>query len=120
MATTLCYKLAGPTVGMSVGSVTHAAVVLTEFDNANANAVLVCNTSSAVEVYVNIVTGMGSNGLPLVAPAATIPGDGTAGSFPILTYQSPPINCGYGPISVTAIGSAVGPTLITFTPITML
>ena len=119
MATTLCYKLAGPTVGMSVTASSHAAVVLTEFDNANANAVIVCNTSSTVPVYINIVSGNDSNGNPLVAPAATIPGDGTAGSFPILTYQSTPINCGYGPLSVTAIGGAAGPTLVTFTPITL-
>ena len=119
MPTTLAYKFCGPTIGLSVTGSSHAAVQINTTDP-SANAVLFCNTSTSVTVYVKIASSsLGTGTLPS-AGAATIPGDGTAGDFPILAYDDTPIGGITFPLSITAIGSGAGPTLFTATPICLL
>ena len=115
MSFTQVVELAGETIGLSVTGSSHTAVTI-KATNPAANALLIHNTSTSVTVYVNTVN-CAPGGSVVTANAATVPGDGTAGSFPVLTYDSG-VKIGVRfPLSVTAIGSAAGPTLITVTPI---
>jgi hypothetical protein len=119
MATSIAYKFCGPTVGLSVGATSHAAVTLTATDQ-SANGIIFCNTSTSLVVYVKIASStVGSTTAPSAA-AATIPGDGTAGDFPILTYDDTAITGMTFPVSITAIASGAGPTLFTATPVCLL
>lgn len=114
MAFTPAYRLAGPCIGLSVAAASHAAVTVTGTDNSNLNYLLFENTSTSVAVFVT-VAGQGQT-----AAASTVPGDGTAGSITLLPLQSKVIACPSGALSVTAIGAAAGPSLITVTPVTNL
>jgi hypothetical protein len=119
MATTLAYKFCGPTIGLSVGATSHAAVTIQATDQ-SANALVCCNNSTAETIYVKIKSSTNGTGVIPTAAAATIPGDGTEGDFPILAYDDTPIGGLVFPISVTAIGSAAGPILFTVTPVCLL
>jgi hypothetical protein len=119
MATSLAYRFCGPTVGLSVAATSHAAVTINATDP-SANALLFCNTSTAVVVYVKTASTVIGQGTAPSAAAATIPGDGTIGDFPILAYDDTAIAGMVFPVSVTAIGSAAGPTLFTATPVCLL
>ena len=109
MATTLVTKLVGPTIGLSVVATSHAAQTITPA--ADTNAVLFVNTSSTLIVYVTVA----QNGL--TAAASVIPTDGAVGATPIPPLQSLCVTTANAPISVTAIASAAGPTLLTVTPV---
>jgi len=109
------YNLAGNTIGLSVANTSHAAVTIQSSDP-SANAVLICNTSVSEVMYVTVLSSP-TNAHLGTAAASTVPGDGTAGSLPVLAYSNIPIDGLTFPISVTAISSIAGPTLVTFTPI---
>ena len=118
MPTTLAYKFAGKTIGLSVSNSSHTAVTIQTIDP-SANAIVICNTSTTVTVYITALSSP-TNAALGTAPASTVPTDGAAGSFPVLAYDDTVIAGMSFPISVTAIGDAAGPTLITVTPVTLL
>ncbi len=119
MPITHAYKVAGNTIGLSVANTSHAAVTITAADP-SANGLLCCNTSTAGMMYVNTASGQAPGADPPTAAAATIPGDGTAGSFPVISYNERVIAGVRFPLSVTAICSIAGPTLLTVTPVIIL
>jgi hypothetical protein len=112
---TLCP--AGATIGLSVTASAHAPVQINAQD-ASADGLFICNTSTAVTIYVNVASANGSM-LPTAANA-TIPGDGTAGSIPILAYDKIILAGLQFPVSISAIGSGAGPTVVTATPVKIL
>ena len=115
MAVTPAYRQAGPCVGLSVVATSHAAVALTLFEGSQCNYVLFENTGT-LAAFVNM--GTTANGQTVAA--AAVPGDGTAGGFTVLPGRPKVIACPTFPMSVTAIATAAGPTLITATPVTNL
>jgi len=119
MATTIAYRFAGQTIGLSVTASSHAAVKIDAIDP-SANGLVCCNTSTSVVTYIKVASSSNGSNAPPSAGAATIPGDGTAGDFPILTYDDTVIDGLSFPVSVTAIGSAAGPTLLTVTPVVLM
>lgn len=118
MIITDAIRPAGATIGLSVTASSHAAVTL-QAGEPSANGLFLVNPSTTVVVYVNVATSTNGGAAPSAA-AATIPGDGTAGSIPILPYQKIILAGLQYPVSITAIGSAAGPTLITATPVQMI
>lgn len=118
MPFTIAYQVAGKTVGLSVANTSHAAVTI-DSTNPAANGLLFTNTSTAEMMYIEVVS-TGPDGVTPTAVAATIPGDGTKGSFPILSYNNDAIVGLRFPVSVTAISSIAGPTLLTATPVIIL
>jgi len=115
MPVTNSYKPAGNTIGLSVANSSHAAVLI-EAEAPEANALLFVNTSTSDVMYVEY-KGAGPGATSPTAPASTVPGDGTKGSFPVLSYNERVIYGVKFPCSVTAISSIAGPTLMTVTPV---
>lgn len=114
--TTLAYRPAGPTLGLSVGATSHAAVAI------------VLNTSSEVATFVaclNTGTTTVAIKFGVAGAAATLPGDGTTGDYVLAPSMQVPVvlplpNQVQGsPCQVTAIGSGVGPSLVYVTPLVM-
>ncbi len=117
MPFTQCYDVAGQTIGLSVAATSHAAVTVSSQDP-SATALLVCNTGTAQTMYLNINSS--TNAGLTAAPAATIPGDGTPGSIPVLASSSIVLTGLNFPVSVTGIDSVAGPTLMTVTPVNLM
>ena len=115
MAFTLAYRVAGASMGLSVVATTHAAVPVTPTDNTLTPFLLFENTSTTVAVFVTVV-GVGPNQTH-TAPASVLPGDGTVGSICVLPGQAKVLSCPVGPLSVSAIGAAAGPSLLIVTPV---
>ncbi len=115
MQITQAYIIGGKTIGLSVGNASHAAVTINASDP-SANGLMICNTSTSEVMYVEVLSSP-MNGSLGTASAATVPGDGTAGSIPVLSYDNIIVGGLNFPISVTAISSIAGPTLLTVTPI---
>ena len=106
------YRPSGPTLGLSVTGSSHAAVQITTTDGTQPSYALFVNPSTTLTVYVNLGPSSGVS-------AATIPGDGTAGSFALGPTQQIVMPAPYssGSFWVTAIASGGGPTLLTVTPV---
>lgn len=122
------YRVAGPTVALSVVATQHAAVaVLPTLQSDQVNFALFLN-SSAASVQVCVVVAQ----LPATGTAATpvlvFPVDGTPtvpASFLLPPGMTTPIMMavpqGQGPsggFSVSAIANAAGPSVIYITPVT--
>ena len=113
MAGTVNYRPAGPTVALSVTATLHTAVPITFFTTDIANYVLMFNSGTTAVAVQFSQTGV----------AATLPVDGTPGSFTLPPAANPyviPLPNGVtGPPQVTAIGSGAGPSIIYVTPLVM-
>lgn len=118
MPITHAYKVAGNTIGLSVANTSHAAVTVQASDS-SANGLMICNTSTSEAMYVT-VSSTQAGGTLAAAAASTVPGDGTAGSLPVLSYSDRALAGITFPCSVTAICSIAGPTLMTVTPVILL
>ena len=111
MANTTCFRNVGPTVALSVSDTSHAAVTVAASSNDQVNFAAFLNVG-VTTVAVKVAQG--------TAGAAVLPVDGTNGTCivlpPLMTapvaYAVPPC-----PFSVTAIGSAAGPSLVYITPV---
>lgn len=114
MIATEALRLAGNTIGLSVANTSHTAVTVQAADS-SANGLYVCNTSTSEVMYVTVQSST-SAGLT-AAGSSAIPGDGTAGAIPVLAYDTITISGLTFPVSVTAISSVAGPTLLTVTPV---
>ena len=119
MPNTNAYHICGKTIGLSVANTSHAAVTI-ESGDPSANALLICNTSTAEMMYVTVASSQLGTGAAPTAAASVIPTDGAAGSIPILSYGEKAIEGLRFPVSITAISSIAGPTLLTATPICLL
>jgi hypothetical protein len=113
MAFTPVYRPSGPTIGLSVTGSAHVAVQITASDQTQPNYALFVNPSTTLTVYVALGSTSGN------VASASIPGDGTAGSFALGPTQQIVIPAPYiaGIFWVTAIASGAGPTLLTVTPV---
>lgn len=119
MPNTNAYHVCGKTIGLSVANTSHAAVTI-QADDPSANALLMCNTSTADMMYVTVASSQMGLGTVPTAAASVVPTDGAAGSIPVLSYGEKAIEGLRFPISITAISSIAGPTLLTATPICLL
>ena len=119
MPFTNAFQIAGDTVGLSVGTSSHSAITVSTTNSA-ANALLVVNTSTSAMIYANIASSQIEGSTPPTAAAAAVPGDGTKGSAPVLSYGERVFSCLRFPVSVTAISDVTGPTKVTVTPIILL
>lgn len=114
MANTVALRKGGPTAALSVVATSHAAVTVSAASTDSANFAAFLNTGAAT-VAVNVA--------PTNAAAAVLPVDGTPSDVILLppsmtqpiVYAVPP-----GSFSVTAIGSAAGPSLVYITPLVVL
>lgn len=109
------FRLAGPTIGLSVVATSHAAVPVAVTSNDNANFVSLLNTgASAMAVRLSVA-----------GTAATLPGDGTTGDFVLAGLMVHPVviplpsPAGVSPCQITAIAVAAGPSLLYVTPMVM-
>lgn len=122
MATTVAYKPAGPTYALSVANTQHAAVAVTcpcndqalfaEFTNTGST--VVCITVAplpATGTAATLSLGFPVDGTPTVPTSFILPAT-TGKSTKIISV--PTANSGF---SVSAIGSAAGPSIIYVTPV---
>ena len=122
MASTIAFAVAGPTAALSVANTQHAAVAVLSTGPDQTNYASFINTGATV---VCVVMAQ----LPATGTAATptlvFPVDGTAtvpNSFILPASMTVPmvvrVPTGFGGFSVSAIGSAAGPSIIYVTPVT--
>ena len=111
MANTTCFRQIGPTVAMSVGATSHAAVTIVSSSNDQCNFAAFLNTGTTT-VAVNIAA---TN-----APAAVMPVDGVSQTVIVLPpSMTTPVAYAVpaAPFSASAIGSAAGPSTVYITPV---
>ena len=122
MSLSVVYRPSGPTAALSVANTQHAAVAITDMTNDVASYASFINrgaTDICVAVYPLSQTGTAQ------APTLVFPVDGTptipmsfilpASMVQPLVITVPNSNNGF---SVTAIGSAAGPSIMYVTPVT--
>jgi hypothetical protein len=109
MAGTQVTRPAGQTIALSVVATSHAAIPIIGNDNTQFNWVA-CINPGAVAVAIQLSSG---------AVPATLPVDGTPGSFLLPPLMQVPITlpCPSLNPNVTAIGATAGPTIIYVTPV---
>ena len=123
MATTVAYKPAGPTYALSVANTQHAAVAVTSPANeaisyaefVNSGATVVCVTLAPLPATGTAATPtlvFPVDGTPTIPFSFVLPVTSSGGSTKIVAI--PYANNGF---SVSAIGSAAGPSIIYITPV---
>jgi hypothetical protein len=124
MAVSIAYRIAGPAFALSVANTAHAAVAITDSTNDLVTYVSAINrgaTDVVVSFYPLSAAGVAQ------APTITFPVDGTPTTIAahiLPASMTQPIVLavpnGNNGTSVTAIGSAAGPSIIYITPVSIL
>ena len=109
MASTSIMRPIGPTQALSVTNTIHSAVPLTLWTNDQCNFMAALNVGSVSVAYKVTQSGV----------AAVLPVDGTQGDFVLPPLMEFPIIISIPALTptITAIASAVGPTMCYFTPV---
>lgn len=123
MALSVVYKPIGPSVALSVTASAHAAVAVTAAPNETGGFAEFMNPSSTQTVFVSWGQLSATGAAQAPSPTPVFPVDGTPSVAtglvlpPLMTQPIvAPVPFSNGGFSVTAIGSAAGPTIIYVTP----
>lgn len=112
MSNTIVLRLQAQTTALSVGATAHAAVTVSSVGNNQVNYAAFLN-AGANSVAIEI------SPIGITATTATLPVDGTNGSFVLPPLMTQPIVLATpaNNFQVSAIGSASGPALVYITPV---
>jgi len=116
MANTSVIRVAGPTYALSITASSHTAVTINDSTNDQVNYAAFLNLGT-VAVAINL-SALWNASAPAAA-AATLPVDGTPGSYVLPPLMTFPIVLAVPttPFSMTAIGASAGPSLVYVTPV---
>lgn len=112
MSITTVLRLQAKTTALSVAATAHAAVTISSVGNNQVNYAAFLNVgANSVAIEISPVG--------ITAVTATVPADGTPGSFVLPPLMTQPIVLATpaNNFQVSAIGSASGPALVYITPV---